>query len=75
VECSFTEPNLKFEYVDSGTPTIVARFAHESAPPWQLAEERFSGATLSFPVDLNDLVGAASDLLVFLTRYPERGEP
>jgi len=74
-ECSFTEPNLNFEYLDDGTPAIVVRFAHESAPPWQLGEERFIGTVLSFPVALNDLTSAASDLRGFLTQFPERGEP
>ena len=73
-ECSFTEPNLRFEYVDEGTPAIVARFAHESAPPWQLREERFVGTAQIFPVALNDLTRAASDLRAFLRQFPERGE-
>src|SRR2546428_9605873 len=69
--CTFVEPNLAFEYRPDASGALVACFAHESAPPWQLGDERFDGFAISFPHDLNDLAKAAGDLRQLLLKYPE----
>ena len=71
--CSFTEPNLSFEYRSVPQPAVVARFAHESAPPWQSGSERQTGFALSFDLVLNGLATAAGDLRECLAMFPERG--
>jgi len=71
--CSFTEPNLDFEYRPVPAASIVARFTHESAPPWQRGDDRLGGFALSFDVVLNDLARSASQLREMLAMFPERG--
>lgn len=72
----FTEPNLHFEYVTMPISAIQVTFAYESAPSWLTErEERFEGATIRFPLALNDLGAASRCLRVSLSRFPIRGVP
>ena len=71
-ECSFVEPNLALDYQSVPKPALVIRFAHESAPPWQLEDERFDGFALSFDVTQNGFLLAVTQLREVIKKFPER---
>jgi hypothetical protein len=67
----FTEPNLHFEFAAAPVPGVRVRFAYESAPPWlKEREERFDGAAILFPLELNDPSAAARSLRALLAGVP-----
>jgi hypothetical protein len=72
----FTEPNLHFEYAATPHPAIHVKLAYESAPPWLTdREERLDGATITFPLRLNDPGVTSRSLRALLARYPVRALP
>lgn len=72
----FTEPNLRFDYSPTPTPSIQVTLAYESAPPWlKEREERFDGAVMTFPAGSNDPRAASRSLRALLAEYPVRGVP
>jgi hypothetical protein len=73
-ELCFTEPNLRFEHVEtSNGDQLLVAFSQESSPPWATEDERYGeGYALSFPFCLNDFVTASAALESMLLKWPIR---
>ena len=73
-EISFTEPNLRFGYVEeAGDTALRVSFAQENSPPWVTEDERYGlGYPLKLPCTAQDLETAAAALDEMLTRFPIR---
>ncbi len=73
-ELCFTEPNLRFEHVEtSDGDVLLIAFSQESSPPWATEGERYGeGYALSFPFCLNDFAVASSTLGSMLLKWPIR---
>lgn len=73
-EISFTEPNLRFEHVEtSDGDLLLVAFSQESSPPWATEDERYGeGVALSFPFCLNDFAAASVVLEGMLLKWPIR---
>jgi hypothetical protein len=72
-ECSFTEPNLRFQLRwTPGARKLRAYFELESRPPWARRDGLFDDLFVDFDVDPVALRAAASDLRQQLRRFPER---
>jgi len=73
-ELCFTEPNLRFEHVETSDGDMLAiAFSQESSPPWATEGERYGeGYALSFPFCRNDFAAASSTLDGMLLKWPIR---
>ncbi len=73
-ETWFTEPNLRFAWIDDEDGvTIRVGFALESAPPWATEGEYFnSELTLALACSADDLRAATRALSDMCQRYPIR---
>ena len=73
-ELDFTEPNLRFQYLEDGAGGAVSvAFSQEAAPPWMTPDERYGdGFSLIFPRSSNDFMAASAALRDMLLEWPVR---
>ena len=73
-ELYFTEPNLRFEHVEtSDGDVLLTAFSQESSPPWATEGERYGeGSVLPFPFCLNDFAAVSAAMEGMLLKWPIR---
>lgn len=73
-ELSFTEDNLRFEFVQRASGDfLTVWFAQQSSPPWATDREKYiDGIPIHIPSSLIDFVDAAKAVEKLCQRFPER---